>query len=167
MKKIILIIGSLTVLSISYVLYGQQAAGAQRSAAPAATAVKAATPAPGAPVTGAAARKLLDQYCVNCHNEDDKLANLMVDTLDTSHVTKDTETWEKIIRKVRAGMMPPAGNPRPDRASIIAFTTWAENEIDRNAALLRAKRHAIHVALLGGMADDGAEGGAHRLISAR
>src|SRR5215471_2440516 len=133
MKKIISIIVSLAVLSITYVLYGQ-ASGGQRPAAPPATAVKTATPPSAAPVNGAAAQKLLDQYCVNCHNEDDKVANLTVEGLDTSHVSKDAQTWEKIIRKVRAGMMPPAGNPRPDRASIIAFTTWAENEIDKNAA---------------------------------
>jgi hypothetical protein len=57
--------------------------------------------------------KVLDQYCINCHNEDDRVANLAIDKLDTAHVGKDAQTWEKVVRKLRAGMMPPAGNPRP------------------------------------------------------
>ena len=64
---------------------------------------------------------LLDRYCITCHNERAKTAGLMLDKLDFAHPGKDAETWEKAVRKVRAGMMPPAGSPRPDRATMDAF----------------------------------------------
>ncbi|HLQ76008.1 MAG TPA: DUF1587 domain-containing protein, partial [Terriglobia bacterium] len=128
MKKKVLIVSSLAILSIAYVIYGQSA-GAPRPAA--ASATPAARPA-AAPV-GAAQAKVFDQYCSNCHNEDDRVANLAIDKLDIAHVGKDAQTWEKIVRKLRAGMMPPAGNPRPDRATTLALVGWLENELDKGA----------------------------------
>src|SRR5215510_3614291 len=58
---------------------------------------------------------LLNQYCITCHNQRAKTAGLMLDTLDYQHLDKDTATWEKVIRKVKTGMMPPSGARRPDR----------------------------------------------------
>src|SRR5206468_4269398 len=43
------------------------------------------------------------------------------------------QTWEKVVRKLRAGMMPPAGNPRPDRPTTAALVSWLENELDKSA----------------------------------
>jgi hypothetical protein len=57
----------------------------------------------------------------------------MIDKLDPAHIGKDAQTWEKIVRKLRAGMMPPSGNPRPDRAATMALVGWLENELDRSA----------------------------------
>jgi ankyrin repeat protein len=59
----------------------------------------------------------LDRYCVTCHNETLKTAGLSLDRLDTTLVAKDTETWEKVARKLRTHEMPPPGLPRPDRAT--------------------------------------------------
>src|ERR1051326_4062945 len=59
-------------------------------------------------------RAVIDQYCVTCHNQKAKTAGLMLDKMDPSHVAGDTEAWEKVVRKLRAGMMPPQGMPRPD-----------------------------------------------------
>ena len=59
-------------------------------------------------------RALLDQYCVPCHNEKLKTANLLLDQLDLAHVSDHAEAVEKVVRKLRAGMMPPSGMPRPD-----------------------------------------------------
>ena len=126
MKKKVLILGSLAILSIAYVLFGQSATTPRPAAAPATASTQAA------PV-GAAQRKMLDQYCVGCHNEDDRVASLLIDKLDPAHVGKDAQTWEKIVRKLRAGMMPPSGNPRPDRAATMALVGWLENELDKNA----------------------------------
>ena len=56
---------------------------------------------------------LLNQYCVTCHNQRAKTAGLMLDTLDYQHVENDAATWEKVIRKIKTGMMPPAGARRP------------------------------------------------------
>ena len=79
-------------------------------------------------------RALLNQYCVGCHNEKLKTAGLMLDKLDLAHPGQDPEAWEKVVRKLRAGMMPPAGMPRPDRATLDSWTAKLETELDRAAA---------------------------------
>src|SRR5262249_16940491 len=66
-------------------------------------------------------RSFLNQYCVTCHNEKSKIAGLMLDKMDTEHVGEQAETWEKVVRKLRTGMMPPSGARRPERAAIDAF----------------------------------------------
>jgi hypothetical protein len=79
-------------------------------------------------------RALLDRYCVGCHNEKAKIASLTLDKMDIAHVGADAETWEKVVRKLKAGMMPPSGAPRPDRATIDAFTSRLEAALDQAAA---------------------------------
>jgi Protein of unknown function (DUF1587)/Planctomycete cytochrome C len=79
-------------------------------------------------------RAVLDKYCVTCHNQKLKTAGLMLDTLDLRSVGEHVEQWEKVVRKLRAGMMPPAGMPRPDAATYEALTVGIENELDRTAA---------------------------------
>jgi hypothetical protein len=86
---------------------------------------------PGVP--GATPRALLDQYCVTCHNEKLKTAGLMLDALDLARLGDQAEIGEKIVRKLRAGMMPPTGMPRPEPAAMETLTTWLEDELDRNA----------------------------------
>src|SRR5262245_54379550 len=78
-------------------------------------------------------RALLDQYCVTCHNARAKTANLLLDQLDLTHLAEHAEVGEKVVRKLRAGMMPPTGMRRPDVATMNAFIVWMENELDRNA----------------------------------
>jgi hypothetical protein len=75
----------------------------------------------------------LTQYCFGCHNERTKTAGLMLDKLDVAHVGEAAEVWEKVVRKLRAGLMPPAGARRPDRPAAETFTTWLESELDRSA----------------------------------
>src|SRR5215475_1879999 len=79
-------------------------------------------------------RALLDQYCVACHNQKLSTAGLALDKMDPAHVTENTEAWEKVVRKLRAGMMPPQGMKRPDAATYEALTVALENELDRAAA---------------------------------
>ena len=79
-------------------------------------------------------RAFLNQYCVTCHNEKTKTAGLMLDKLDPEHAGENAETWEKIVRKLRTGMMPPSGARRPDRAVIDGFTAGVEATLDRAAA---------------------------------
>ena len=79
-------------------------------------------------------RALLNQYCIGCHNEKLKTAGLMLDKLDLAHPGQDPEAWEKVVRKLRAGMMPPAGMPRPTRATLDSWTAKLETELDRAAA---------------------------------
>src|SRR5580658_3868639 len=75
-------------------------------------------------------RAMLDQYCVECHNQDLKTAGLMLDKMDLTHVADGAQTWEKVILKLRGGMMPPKGNPRPDQAQIDSFVSWLETSLD-------------------------------------
>jgi cytochrome c5 len=78
-------------------------------------------------------RAVVNRYCVGCHNAKLKTANLALDQLDLEHLGDHAETGEKVVRKLRAGMMPPAGMPRPDPATREALISWMEQELDRSA----------------------------------
>ncbi len=77
---------------------------------------------------------LLNRYCVTCHNEKLKTGGLVLNPADLTRVPETAETWEKVIRKLRAGAMPPAGAPKPDPAAALALRTALETELDRAAA---------------------------------
>ncbi len=79
-------------------------------------------------------RALIDGYCVSCHNGKLKSGGLALDAMDTADVGRGADTWEKVARKLRAGMMPPPGQRRPDAAALNAFVTSLETELDRAAA---------------------------------
>jgi len=70
-------------------------------------------PAAKAQMSAAAARPLLNQYCVVCHNDRAKTANFSLQSANINAVGDHPEIWEPVIRKLRAGMMPPPGMPRP------------------------------------------------------
>ena len=70
-------------------------------------------------------------YCETCHNDRLKTGGLSLQGLS---IDGNAETWEKVIRKVRAGMMPPAGAKRPERAALDAFAGSIETTIDRAVA---------------------------------
>ena len=79
-------------------------------------------------------RALLDQYCVTCHNDRAKTANLSLQQADLAAVGDHSELWEKVVRKLRAGVMPPPDVRRPPLAEYEALRDWLESEIDRKAA---------------------------------
>lgn len=79
-------------------------------------------------------RAALNQYCVACHNQRTKTAGLALDTTDLAKVGRDAEIWEKAVRKLRSGMMPPQGAPRPDDATRSALVSWLTSGLDRAAA---------------------------------
>ena len=94
----------------------------------------------------AAHRVLLDRYCVTCHNQrvvtgqgrpasplvgQLRAVGLALDTLDVADVGGRADAWEKVVRKVRGGVMPPAGRPRPEAAVLDGFLDWLEGELDR------------------------------------
>ena len=58
----------------------------------------------------------IERYCADCHNTSDWAGGLDLTTLDAVHVGAEAESWEKVARKLRAGMMPPPGKERPSRA---------------------------------------------------
>ncbi len=76
---------------------------------------------------------MLDRYCVNCHNERTRTAGLILDTLDVGRVAERADVWEAVVRKLRAGAMPPAGMPRPDQAAHDGLVAWLESTLDRAA----------------------------------
>ena len=90
--------------------------------------------AQGAPDAAAAQRALLDKYCVTCHNDRVKTANLSLQNADLSKAADHAELWEKVIRKLRAGVMPPPDMPRPSLTEYDALRDWLEAAVDRAAA---------------------------------
>src|SRR5215831_528155 len=87
-----------------------------------------------APTSTEKQRALLDTYCVTCHNDRLKTANLSLQGLDLSRVSEHAELWEKVIRKLRAGVMPPPDVRRPPLAEYEGLRDWLESEVDRAAA---------------------------------
>jgi len=76
-------------------------------------------------------RALLDKYCVTCHNQRLKTADLALDIADLTNVAAQSDTWEKVIRKVRAEMMPPVGAAHPDKAQLDALAAYLETALDK------------------------------------
>jgi mono/diheme cytochrome c family protein len=100
-----------------------------------------ASPAP----RPAAAKAVIQTYCVTCHNSRLKTAGLLLDSLDADRVGDHAETWEKVARKFRTGEMPPPGMPRPDRATYADVTAQLETALDAAAtAKPNAGRVAVH-----------------------
>jgi hypothetical protein len=81
-----------------------------------------------------AQQTLVDQYCLGCHNDKLKSGNFSWTQLDLAHPEKNADQAEKVIRKVRAGLMPPPGIPKPDAAAMKAFAVALETSIDAAAA---------------------------------
>ena len=76
---------------------------------------------------------VVQNYCFDCHNRDDLAGGRAFDRLSPDRIGADAETWELAIRKLRSGLMPPAGGPRPDADTVDELASWLENEIDTAA----------------------------------
>ena len=115
------------------VTIGSPQAGAQERAA--------GREAPGAGST----RAVLDTYCIGCHSERLRTGGLVLEGLDPEHVGPNADIWEKVVRKVQAGAMPPTGSRRPDQATYRALIAALEDRLDRAAqADLNPGRPPIH-----------------------
>ena len=107
--------------------------------------VKGQQPSDPAAAPASQYRAVLNRYCVTCHNEKLKTANLMLDKLDVANVPAGPEAWEKVIRKLRGNAMPPPGLPRPDKATYDSLAAYLETAIDRSAtAKPNPGRPAVH-----------------------
>ena len=82
----------------------------------------------------APSRALLDRYCVTCHNARLRTANLVLDSVDLARAGDHAEALEKVVRKLRAGQMPPEGRPRPARKEVETFVAALEAALDSAAA---------------------------------
>jgi hypothetical protein len=72
---------------------------------------------------------------VSCHNQRLKTGGLTLDAMDVNNVGSQAEIWEKVVRRLRSASMPPAGLPRPDKATYEALSSWLEGQLDHAAAL--------------------------------
>jgi mono/diheme cytochrome c family protein len=79
-------------------------------------------------------KAVLQQYCVGCHNGRNRTADLALDNLDVANPAAHPEIWEKVVRKLRTGAMPPAGMPRPDDATYESLASRLETALDTAAA---------------------------------
>ena len=89
-----------------------------------------ARPASGAVILD---RALVDRYCITCHNAQRKVGGLELDQPGLADIGSHAEVWEKVIRKLRSGAMPPPGSPRPDTAALASFAATLESGLDRVA----------------------------------
>ena len=116
-------------------------------------------PAPGSPQAAGAAsaqqtsvdpnaepQRMFRRYCIGCHNDRLRTADLSIAALDVENVPADAETWEKVVTRLRAGSMPPPGRPRPDEATYRHVAGWLESELDSAwaAAPNPGRINAIH-----------------------
>ena len=82
----------------------------------------------------APSRQLLDDYCMTCHSDRARQGDLSLEDVDLSQPGAHAATLEKVVRKLRAGLMPPPGRPRPDAPAVETFVVGLEQAIDRAAA---------------------------------
>ncbi len=130
MKKKMLLVCSLALLSVVFVVQGTEPVElAQTAAAEDISAQQA----------------LIDGYCLGCHNQRaaetgvDSSLKISLDVLDLNNVSADPEAWERVIRRLNAGMMPPANMRRPDDPNALnGLAAWIENQIDRDAPIYLA-----------------------------
>ena len=120
--------------SVWVALFGWSAHGwsALRASAPSASSpqtTRSTEPSPARDDT----RATVDKFCVTCHNQRLRTGALALDLPDLANVPAHADVWEKVIRRVRAGMMPPAGLPRPDEAARRALVASLESTLDQAA----------------------------------
>jgi mono/diheme cytochrome c family protein len=109
-----------------------------------AAAVASAAVASGQQGTPATPQAVMNKYCITCHSAKLHTGGLSLQDADLNDVPSAAETWEKVIRKLRTGSMPPQGMPRPDAATVASFASFLETSLDRAAA---AKPNPGHAAM--------------------
>ena len=113
----------LAAAGIALMAGGLQAAGPQAQSA---TAAASRSPQ----------RTLFNRYCLTCHNQTQSARGTVpvaFEHLDLANIGADAQIWEQVVRKMRAGVMPPAGRPRPDVPASEVFVSWLETELDAAA----------------------------------
>ena len=90
----------------------------------------ASTEQQGTPAAAATGRALVDQYCLRCHNDRALTGGLSFEGLALDAVADHVDVWERAVRKLRAGAMPPTGAPRPDTSDSSRLLAYLEAELD-------------------------------------
>jgi mono/diheme cytochrome c family protein len=81
-----------------------------------------------------AAAAAFKQYCLGCHSAKLKTGGIVIEPDSLGNVAPNAETWEKVVRQLRAESMPPPGAPRPDHAGYTKMATFLETKLDASAA---------------------------------
>ena len=130
---------STTVLTIGsaglalIVSLGFQARTSAQQAAPQVDIAPSSSPTRAVPV-GSSHRQVIDRYCVTCHNQRLATAGLTLDEADVANPGEAAEIWEKVVRKLRTGIMPPPNMPQPSTEDRRALLSWLETSLDKVAA---------------------------------
>jgi mono/diheme cytochrome c family protein len=95
---------------------------------------EAAAQEPAASQGAAPVRAMVRQYCLDCHSAEEKTAGLALDTIGGEDVSRHTDLWEKVVRKLRVRQMPPADSQRPDEKTYAAVIASLEGSLDKAAA---------------------------------
>lgn len=120
-----------SVLGMTFASRADMPTGQARAASP----EKLATASPSAvPAPSRAANETVQTFCTDCHNDAMKTGGLSLDSFDVAKIGDHPDIGEKMVNKLRAGLMPPKGNPQPDAATRNALATALEQELDRAAA---------------------------------
>ena len=88
----------------------------------------------GALASASSTRQTIDRYCLTCHDDRLETAGLRLDLIDFTNVNEGAEVWEKVVRKLRTGTMPPANMPQPSVEARSAMVSWLETSLDDAAA---------------------------------
>jgi len=133
MTKLMLPAVAIAVAACSFTL----AAQSQTRAVKPPMAVSHKPAAPAAPPAAEPSPELIKTYCVGCHNDKgkDRAGQLTLASFDATHAEQTPDVAEKVIRKLRLGMMPPPGMRRPDAATLTQFVTALETKVDAAAAV--------------------------------
>lgn len=87
-------------------------------------------PVIGPSSSASSSRQLINRYCVTCHNERLETAGLDLNSLNLAQVSDHAEVWEKVVRKLRTGTMPPPNRPQPTLENRDAIASWLEASLD-------------------------------------
>ena len=112
---------------------GIQARPSAQQPAPQVKSAQSSSPI-GAVSPASSHRGTLDRYCVTCHNQRLATAGLKLDEADVANPGEGAEIWEKVVRKLRTGMMPPPNMPQPSMEDRRALLSWLETSLDKAAA---------------------------------
>ncbi len=97
------------------------------------------------PAVTAAQRALINDYCVSCHSLKTKTAGIVLEGVEFNRVASNADLWEKVLRKVSTGQMPPVSAPKPEKREAAAFVAWLENTLDHaDAVNPQPGRPAVH-----------------------
>jgi hypothetical protein len=80
------------------------------------------------------AKGFFTQYCITCHNQYAKIGDMVLDTRDFEHIAADADVWERVVRKLNAGAMPPQGMPRPGPDAYKSMVSWLTASLDAASA---------------------------------